>query len=378
MFQDDFINTRESMLLVETEQLSTTELEVQVHEFYSQKQEDMEGEVQFSKTESVECEELTTVEVNGVHEDIETELTPVPPHRLLYIAGSRVESDSHEEFDTDFDDVAEDYQASDKEDEGRDEIDGNEEDLGTISKPHFNRYFSSPQLSVRIPSVEADHHSGGPSTNLLASSVQTNPTPSGYYTPMNVEVNPFSFSNEEPKKKKRVVADHDASATTEAVSTPREIPAQAFQNPRFVQYAKSLGREPRLEDYVTFTLCKIGDSIDRKYDTQLNQALDEAFMEIIKDKLSWGTFKAISKKLMFEGQHVQDGIFMIPCFGRRLMEAVPQWGGVINEYTHQVVNDYAADILLSLGGWVSEIYTNNTWRTHIISLLCCLAWVLVF
>ena len=235
------------------------------------------------------------------------------------------------------------------------------------SQPHYKRYFSSPQLSVTLPSENEnlfDTHVIGP--------LQQTPIPHGYYTPMSVDVNPFKFNEED-----RVVVDHSTPADDDSVAaktlssaskpkrrqpsvteeaTLKEIPARAFTNPNFIKYVKALGREPLLEDYISFQLCMIGDQIDRKYDVQINQALDAVLMDIVKSTVSWQNFSAVSKRLLLEGQRVQDGLFMIPCFGRRLCEVMPQFGETISYFTQQVMNQYAADILLSMGGWVSAVH----------------------
>ena len=42
---------------------------------------------------------------------------------------------------------------------------------------------------------------------------------------------------------------------------------------------------------------------------------------------------------------------MIPCFGRRLLEFVPQLRGTITGYTQRVM-DNSWDLILTSGGWV--------------------------
>jgi len=62
----------------------------------------------------------------------------------------------------------------------------------------------------------------------------------------------------------------------------------------------------------------IGDQIDKKYDQQLNQALNAIIYEVVKNNVSWKSFSRVSKKLIVQGYHIQDGIFMIPCFAHHL------------------------------------------------------------
>ena len=49
---------------------------------------------------------------------------------------------------------------------------------------------------------------------------------------------------------------------------------------------------------------------------------------------------------------MQDGIFMIPCFARRLLECVPNIRDTIASYTEMVIDNYTADLILDVGGWV--------------------------
>ena len=55
---------------------------------------------------------------------------------------------------------------------------------------------------------------------------------------------------------------------------------------------------------------------------------------------------------MLQGQHMQDGVLMIPCFARRLLECVPNMRDTIANYTQMVMDNYATDLILNIGGWV--------------------------
>jgi hypothetical protein len=134
----------------------------------------------------------------------------------------------------------------------------------------------------------------------------------------------------------------------------KEIPKRAFQDPRFLDYISHLDHEPVLQDYITFKMAIIGDLIEEKYADKLNQAMDEVFMELVKKQfVSWHTFRHVSKRLLVEGKKIQDGIMLIPCFARQLMDYVPGFSSTIGQYTEQVLEKYAADNILGMGGWVS-------------------------
>ena len=96
----------------------------------------------------------------------------------------------------------------------------------------------------------------------------------------------------------------------------------------------------------------IGDQIDQKYDQQLNQALDAIIYEVMKENVSWQSFRKVSQKLMLQGQHMQDGILMILCFACRLLECAPNMRDTIANYTQMVMDNYAMDLILNVGGWV--------------------------
>ena len=140
-----------------------------------------------------------------------------------------------------------------------------------------------------------------------------------------------------------------------------DIPSHAFRDPSFLQFISKLDHKPTKSDYISYKLRTIGDQIDKQYDNQLNRALDDLFWETIKtpaalhslSAVSWESFSNASKHLLVEGQRVQDSIFLITCFGRRLTEMLPNVGDRVNEFTNLVVDAYASDFLLSIGGWVS-------------------------
>ena len=266
--------------------------------------------------------------------------------------------------------------------------------------PHYKRYFSSPHLSTDA-SFDGGHHVVPLHPSTLFTT-HTCHTPHGYYNTAVVEVNPFSVEFDQGVEEKSL---QEAKILTKTVShsrqtslqhtdsvqngsfetfetsfnsqetsltqlsvnktyganvlTPKpaepgsQIPAQAFKDPKFLEFIKTLNHEPNRADYICYQLRVIGDGIDVKYDKKLNGALDDIFMEAVKNNVSWETFSSISKRLLLEGQRIQDGIFMITCFGRRLAEMTPQLGDRVTGFTHRVLDTYASDFIWNSGGWVS-------------------------
>lgn len=131
------------------------------------------------------------------------------------------------------------------------------------------------------------------------------------------------------------------------------IPSKAFQDPDFLLYVKQLGCEPEVSDYITYKMRVIGDRIEKRYSKELNQAMDDVFYELLKQNLSWSTFSSVSRRLLVGGARIQDGILLVPCFARRLMDMVPHLDNTIGYFTEKILDNYASDSILGMGGWVS-------------------------
>ena len=214
------------------------------------------------------------------------------------------------------------------------------------SIPKYKRFFSSPQIS--FISGESDCQLMGSLHALHTGSLHTG-TPHGYY----LETNPFKVQFQEALSGN--TGDESGGTTDEdstQADTPDKLPSHLLDDPKFRDYVSRLDRKPKKSDYISYKIAMIGDEIDKKYDQQLNQALDTIIYEVMKKNVSWKSFSRVSQKLMVQGQHMQDGIFMIPCFARRLLECVPNMRDTIAGYTEMVMDNYAADLILDVGGWV--------------------------
>ena len=131
------------------------------------------------------------------------------------------------------------------------------------------------------------------------------------------------------------------------------IPSKAFQDPDFLLYISRLGYPPELSDYVTYKMRVIGDKIEERYSKELNQAMDDILYDLLKVNLTWSGFSGASRKLLVGGAKIQDGILLVPCFARRLMDVVPELSCKIGHYTEMILDNYATDTVLGMGGWVS-------------------------
>lgn len=222
-------------------------------------------------------------------------------------------------------------------------------------RPH---HYSSPHLSLSFSAGDLETHLLQPSQHFSTH---------GYYNSVEVEIDPFALEFQAgvsgsaddacsgPSPLARNASDiFSPLPTCDVLSTRREIPQKAFQDVRFQEYIKTLDHSPPLvQDYITFKMRVIGDLIEETYADKLNQAMDEVFYELVKENLTWNTFKTVSKKLLMQGTKVQDGILLIPCFARQLADCLPGLGATIEGYTADVLNNYAADHILGMGGWVS-------------------------
>ena len=100
----------------------------------------------------------------------------------------------------------------------------------------------------------------------------------------------------------------------------------------------------------------IGDLITEQYREKLSQAQDKVLFELeAQESLSLTTFKDVSKRLLLQGRKIPDGIFLIPTFARQLLDFVPHLGSTIEHYTQIVLDTYASDKVIRMGGWVSVV-----------------------
>lgn len=252
---------------------------------------------------------------------------------------------------------------------------------------NFDRYYSSPQLPSDVFLSAENVHQDSPFYP------PTHHTPHGYYSGAVVEVDPFAIAFQQGSVAAQDQISTDVTYSTQmsyqattfngsdtfeasfvsqgvvhtsaSVSSPcpslpvtpieleGQVPARAFKDTKFLKFVDTLDHKPTKADYISYQLRMIGDQIDLKYDDKLNHALDAIFMDVYKNRISWETFSMISKKLLLEGQKLQDGIFLITCFGRRLAELTPQFGDTVTGFTNDVLDKYASNLIMNFGGWVS-------------------------
>ena len=221
--------------------------------------------------------------------------------------------------------------------------------------------FPSPQLSLSITSEDL----------AAQMAFASHSTSHGFYSSLEVDVDPFAKEFQAGVKEEKSGRCRGDS-TTSPIGVSRQIsemlithpltvkdsktkiPRRAFSDPEFINYIKTLDHDPEVSDYITYRMRVIGDIVEKRYADKLSQAMDEIFFEVLKQSVSWSMFSSISRRLLLEGARIQDGILLIPCFARQLINYVPHLGDTIGHYTESILDKYAADSILGMGGWVSQ------------------------
>ena len=236
---------------------------------------------------------------------------------------------------------------------------------------YHHRQFSSPHLSLSLTSEDLNSY-------VISAPLGSHFTPHGTYSTLEVDVDPFA---KEFRCGPKIEEDYSLSrsyvptspghscsrSSPNLIQHPSDIqcfphpavpgiPLTAFQDPKFCKYAETLDHTLVLSDYITYKMRVIGDRIEEKYADKLDQAVEEVFYELVKENLTWNSFSSVAKRLLWEGARIQDGIMLIPCFARQLVDCVPHLGETIGHYTETILDNYAAESILGMGGWVSVLY----------------------
>ena len=175
----------------------------------------------------------------------------------------------------------------------------------------YRRFFSSPQLSL----TSAKNSLHLPSHPYMTGLSLYPHTTHGYYS-YDEEVNPFSVQFQEALKESEEQTQErlarsqnrgEAAAFTSqqtSASASRhqstDLQPHLLDDPNFRIFLAGLDHKPTRSDYISYKIVLIGDAIDAKYDTQLNQALDALFTEVLKNTITWDSFSRAAKKLMLQ------------------------------------------------------------------------------
>ena len=148
--------------------------------------------------------------------------------------------------------------------------------------------------------------------------------------------------------------DHTPIIGTREGLALRQIPSTAYENPKFLEYIKRLNRQENIEDYIAYKIAVIGDQIEIQYRDKLDMAVEEVFYEVVKESLTWKTFSSVATKLQLQATRVQDSVMLIPAFARQLRDKMPNFGTAIGKYTTTMLDNYASEQIMDMGGWVSS------------------------
>ena len=197
--------------------------------------------------------------------------------------------------------------------------------------------------------------------------------PRKYYTPVSPrvdkvtgtyagDVNPFAQDFDRALQES-ASGGHAPTVTRSNTQLPEDLIAdEGFQEFLMMNDAK-----PSTSMYITYQIQLISDKIDCKYGQHLNQALDEIIPQIITNAVTWENFRDACRSLMFKGEGLNEGVFMVPAFARRLLGFLPGMRDTITSYTQKVLEDYAMDWLLIRGGWVSVCVSVVSCDRHVTS-----------
>ena len=211
-------------------------------------------------------------------------------------------------------------------------------------------------LKAQRKMVPHQNHSRNHSPRYSVVSLPDTRTPSSkFYTPYSPCIE--TLQKTAPFKEKFVRAAQDAAPPGAKLHPTGKIsaklPREVLEDEGFQDYLFQRSLKPSRSAYVSYKIAKISEKIDFKYSKTLDQALDSIFHEVMTKEISWEKFSAVCRKLLFQGEGTQDGLFMIPAFARKLLEFLPKMREQITSYTQMVFDEYATEWLLNKGGWVS-------------------------
>lgn len=149
------------------------------------------------------------------------------------------------------------------------------------------------------------------------------------------------------KRRGRSSTDDDAPPHLKRL-TKSSLPQSAFDDPGFVAFCKNLDHCPNVDDYAVYKILLMTEDIEEKYGKNIMSALQEVFVFVLKNKLSYFNFAKISHRLALQAKYAQEQAFLITCLGRRILEKLPGLEDVIATYTTQVVEEMAGEFMLGL------------------------------
>ena len=215
------------------------------------------------------------------------------------------------------------------------------------SRPPHKRL--SPQFSITsLPGPE-----GGRNTRYYTS--RRSPHINTMTAAAAAERNPFAEDFDRAMHKEP----QSGTVPTVTRSNTYQLPEDVLEDEGFMKFLEEQDAKPSTSLYITYQIQLISHQIDRKYGNQLNQALDDIIYDVVAKQVTWENFSAVCKSLLFKGDGLREGLFMVPAFGRRLLGFLPEMRGVIMQYTQAVFEKYAMDWLLMRGGWVSVMVISD-------------------
>ena len=187
----------------------------------------------------------------------------------------------------------------------------------------YRRFFSSPQLSLTsgenmqppspLPPVHDRALPLSPHTaRLLQLRRRSEPLLGAVSGGLERQRRADAGETDEIAEQRRSCTSQQTSALASRHQST-DLPPHLLDDPNFRIYLAGLDHKPTRSDYISYKIALIGDAIDAKYDTQLNQALDALFTEVLKNTITWDSFSQAAKKLMLQVRKNLQLLFFCQC-----------------------------------------------------------------
>ena len=144
------------------------------------------------------------------------------------------------------------------------------------------------------------------------------------------------------------------------------IPEEAWDDPNFLEYCRILNHKPTLDDFVSYKILMLSETIEEQFGSKLEKAFQEAIFYALKDQLSYIAFTKVTHSLAKQSDYLQEQAFLITCLGRRLWEKLPDLQDKIQTFTAKAVEEITANFFMQL---VSVLYFSTNVHTYVLVLL---------
>ena len=151
----------------------------------------------------------------------------------------------------------------------------------------------------------------------------------------------------------RSLSDTPAPVASDPRRPPNTLRPQILNDPDFIDFMTRNNMEPVPSTYISYKIARIGDTIDEQYADQISKALESVLADTAETSISYDSFYKASHKLILQGSTALDRVFMLACFGRRILEGAPELHSTVKNYTDTVMEECVVQCVGTDGEWVS-------------------------